>query len=155
MGVLPAFRRKQKNSRVKGKLDNLQKKNKDDESDHVAKYYFKELPTYYVYKKCVKSVNKLYWRVKTKDALYYYTDSDNEKETLGNILASTKLIEVREQVLDHFFEYILGSHLLGEDEELLRLLSAGQIVTIPGSTATLKSQDWFEKETENCQEQNK
>jgi hypothetical protein len=110
---------------------------------NVSKYLFKELPSYRVFKECDDAVNRLYWRVKTRDGSYFYTDSDNEKSTLQNILRVTKLGELKEKAIDDFFEYILGSAILKEDEKLLRDLSAGKSVKVPDTEVVVMSQDSF------------
>jgi hypothetical protein len=108
---------------------------------NVSKYLFKDLPSYRVFKEWDDAVNKLYWRVKTRDGSYFYTDSDNEKRTLQEILRVTMLGELKEKAIDDYFGYILGSAILKVDEKLLRDLSARKSVKVPDTEVVVMSQD--------------
>ena len=52
-------------------------------------------------------------------------------DTLGNILKVVKLIELRERVVDDYFEYILASYILGNDMNLLEELGSVGTVRLP------------------------
>jgi hypothetical protein len=110
------------------------------------RHYFITIQKYAVFKKCIYTVNEYYWSVKSNDKNLFYTTSDNEKETLANILRQTKLTILRGKVVNVYFECCLLSYLLNENTELLSKLIAGEEVeSSPDSKIFIKTQDWFTK----------
>lgn len=97
-----------------------------------TRYLFKKLRMYYVFKKCCFDTNQYYWRVKTNDSKYYYTNTDNEKATTNNIVKTLKLLEIKEGMIADFFEYCLISFLADEEIKILELLNQGQPCTREG-----------------------
>ena len=107
-------------------------------------HYMKLIKKFKVFKKSDFSVNSYYWKIKTKDCLYYYTTTDNDKFTLYNILRATKISEFRGKCINDFFEYCLVSYVTNEDQTLLESLSKGERVEL-GQGGLLCTQEYFEK----------
>lgn len=102
------------------------------------KAIFSRLEKFPVFKKCDFSKNVYYWRVKTKDSDYFYTDNSDETETLKSILRATKM---KKRLVNDFFEYCLISYLLDEVESDLEVVSRGRPVT--KSNVLIKTQDFY------------
>lgn len=107
------------------------------------KHYSVPIQTYRVFKKCNFSVNEFYWSIKNNDKCFYYTSTDNEEETLKNILRQTKLTS---RIVDEYFECCLVSYLLNEDTAQLGVLGINRKeVKWLDSKITIKTQDCFPK----------
>ena len=98
----------------------------------------------YVFKESNFSINKYYWSVKTNDGCFYYTSHHAEEKTLGNILRTTRISELRSKLVDDYFAYILVSYACKENEQDLGTLSSGEPCTI--GNVTVRTQDWFQVE---------
>ena len=81
---------------------------------------FEALTKIHVFKKSDFSINKYYWSVKTNDGCFYYTSHSLEEKTLGNILRTTRISELRSKLVDDYFEYILISYACKENEIYLK-----------------------------------
>jgi hypothetical protein len=114
-----------KNRKLMLSQDNLTAYGKTDRTELLCRKY---LSVYKVFRKCNCTLNLLYWGVKTRDAEWFYTDSNNSLGTLHKIVATIKL---KASAIDDFFDYILGSALLREDVNLLQPLSDCDAVRIP------------------------
>ena len=106
-------------------------------------HYMTQIRKFMVFKKSNFKINSYYWTVKTKDSLYYYTTTDNEMETLSNILKTTKLSEFRGKCIDHFFEYCLVSYITNENVQLMRRLSKGETGYLQDGVC-VRTQEYFE-----------
>lgn len=119
-------------------------------SDNLSVYknkeshYMRLIKKFKVFKKSDFSVNSYYWKIKTKDSLYYYTTTDDDKSTLCNILRATKISEFRGKCINDFFEYCLVSYVTNEDQTLLESLSKGESVEL-GQGGVICTQEYFEK----------
>ena len=119
-----------------------------DNSFNLTRYINKDshlsmpLNKFRVYKKADPNKNKYYWQVKSNDMKFFYTNTDNVRETLGNILRMTRISTMRGKLIDKYFEYLLISHICGEDVSVLHKLSAGRECEING--VYIKTQDSFE-----------
>jgi len=113
----------------------------------------KEVETYLVYKKCDTNINKYYWKVKTADGDWFYTDCCAEAKTLRNILRVAKISELRGKSVDDFFEYCLISYIAREDEANLRLLSMGSGVQVDG--LIIKTEDFFNRNNSKIEKKKK
>lgn len=131
-----------KNKKVINDQNNLTRYN-DEKS-----FYFQDITTYPVFKKCDFQFNKFYWEVKNKHMCYFYHTSDNLQDTLTNILQTTKLSEIRTRSIDDFFEYLLISYIARENEQLLKELNKYKQMTIEDGI-TLRIQDFFSLETQS------
>jgi len=100
------------------------------------------LKKFRVYKKADPNKNKYYWHVKSNDMNFFYTNTDNVRGTLGNILRMTRISALRGKLIDEYFEYLLISHICDENVSVLRELSAGRECEING--VCIKTQDSFE-----------
>lgn len=110
-----------------------------------VEFYFKsELSINYLYRRCNKAINVYYWKVQTGSASLFYTDNDDERRTLRNILSTTHVTELKEGVVDDFFRCIMGSFVLEENETLLKSLAVGKPVMIPASNIVFTSQEYLE-----------
>ena len=76
--------------------------------------------------------------------MLFYTNNNNEEETLKKILQVTRISALhRSRHMDDFFEYILISYVLQEDTAKMEFLSRGQQVNLDESTI-IKTQDFYE-----------
>lgn len=113
-------------------------------------YYFADLKQYPLFKKCDLAVNTYYWKIKTRDGSLFYTTVEQEDEpaTLLKIAQTTKLTELRERMTNDFFEYILISFVMNENEKLMEDLDRGQSVEYNG--VTVKTQDFYKSDKRSC-----
>jgi hypothetical protein len=122
-----------KNRKLMLSQDNLTAYGETDRTELLCR---KHLSAYKVFRKCNCTLNLLYWGVKTRDAEWFYTDSNNSIGTLHKIVATIKL---KVSAIDDFFDYILGSALLREDLNLLQPLSDCDAVRIPYSEVNMRA----------------
>jgi hypothetical protein len=106
------------------------------------KYYKKkDLKLYFIFKKCNFQINKFYWNTQNNNCRYYYTSTDDEKETLENILKTTEIKSFRSRLIDKFFETCFISYVLNEKIDFMSCLSNGEEVKL--NNLTIQSQDYF------------
>ena len=109
-----------------------------------SNYYMASIRKFKVFKKSNFDINSYYWSIKTKDSSYYYTTTDNEVETLSNILKTTKISEFRSKCVNDFFKYCLVSYITKENKQQMKQLSRGEMVTLHDGVC-IRTEEYFEE----------
>lgn len=58
----------------------------------IEDFYLKEIKRdYQVFNTSDFNVNQYYWKVRTRDCFWFYTDTDDEANTIEKVLQTTKI----------------------------------------------------------------